>query len=606
MGKDKKYDGEGERVASDVLLPPFPQWNNLPPMTQAPAKPVRTFVPADLDVADFASLAPLYQSLQDRPIASADEFNRWLLDLSELSAVVDEYGSRRYIAKSCHTEDAQIEKAYLHFVENIEPKIKPLMFALQKKFLASLHLDELKQKPGGDRIAILERRWRADVEIFRDENVPLETEITRLVTDYDKTMGAMMVEFRGKEYTLQQLGRFIEEPDRQTRQDAWELMSTRRLADRAKIDGLFEKLLPLREKLADNAGLDNYRAFVWKSYKRFDYTPADCESFGDAIEKTVVPLVRKLDEQRAADLGLDQLRPWDLSVDPKNRPALRPFADEEVSQFVGKVRAIFERLSPELASQFDTLGAAGNLDLDSRRGKQPGGYQCSLEESRVPFIFMNAAGVQRDVETLLHEGGHAFHCLACDEPLVFLRQAPMEFCEVASMSMEAFAADHYDIFYNAQDAARAKRIYFEGVIRFFPWMATIDLFQQWIYTHPAHTPAQRTAKWLELTERFGSKLDWSGYEQARDSAWQRQLHLFHAPFYYVEYGIAQLGALQLWMKSKNDPKQALSNYRAALKLGGTRPLPKLFDAAGIRFDFTEQTLGPLMQSVGEELASIPS
>ncbi len=567
----------------------------------------RTFVPVDVDVADFSQLQPLYQALLDRPIQSAGDLEKWLLDFSELSAVVDEYGSRRYIAKSCHTDDAEIEKAYFHFVEQIEPKIKPLYFQLQKKYLASPYRNELTARPDGHRYEMLERKWRADVEIYRDENVPIETEITKLVTDYDRTMGAMTAMFRGKEYTLQQLARFIEEPDRPTRQEAWELMTRRRLQDRAKIDELFQKLLPLREQLAANAGLENYRAFIWKAYKRFDYTPEDCQRFGEAIEQTVVPLVRQLDEQRAADLGLKKLRPWDLSVDPKNRPPLRPFAENEVPVFVEKVRGIFERLSPELAAQFDTLGEAGNLDLESRKGKQPGGYQCSLEECCAPFIFMNAAGVQRDVETLLHEGGHAFHCLAVrDEPLVFLRHAPMEFCEVASMAMEAFAADHYDIFYDDADAARAKRTYFEGVIRFFPWMATIDLFQHWIYTHPGHTPAERTAKWLELTDRFGSELDWSGYEDAREAAWQRQLHLFHAPFYYVEYGIAQLGALQLWTRSKQDPRQTLANYRAALRLGGTRPLPRLFDAAGIRFDFTERTLGPLMQAVGEELASLPS
>lgn len=564
--------------------------------------PNRRYVPAEFDVADFNQLEPLYRELLDRTIDSPDDLEKWLLDLSELSAVVDEYGSRRYIDKSCHTDDPQIEKAYFHFVEHIEPRIKPLFFQLQKRFLESPHRAALADP----RYAILERKWRADVEIFRDQNVPLETEITKLVTDYDKTMGAMSVTFRGTEYTLQQVSRFIEEPDRATRQEAWELMTRRRLEDREKIDALFEKVLPVRDQVASNAGFDNYRGYVWKAYKRFDYTPDDCIRFAEAIEQSVVPLVRQLDDQRRAAMGLQKLRPWDLAVDPKNRPPLRPFAENDVAGFVEKTRTIFERLSPQLANQFDTLRQRNNLDLASRRGKQPGGYQCSLEESREPFIFMNAAGVQRDVETLLHEGGHAFHCIAaCDEPLVFLRHAPMEFCEVASMAMEAFAADHYDVFYNPDDAARAKRAYFEGVIRFFPWMATIDLFQHWIYTHPGHSRAQRTTYWLELMHRFGSDLDWSGYEEARAAQWQRQLHLFHAPFYYIEYGIAQLGALQLWMKSRQDPRAALANYRAALKLGGTRSLPELFATAGIRFDFTEQTLGPLMQAVGEEMASLP-
>jgi oligoendopeptidase F len=562
----------------------------------------RRFVPQKLDVADFSQLEPLYNQLIDRPIHSANELERWLGDVSELSSVVDEYGSRRYIDKSCHTEDPQIERAYMHFVEQIDPKIKPLFFQLQRKLLDSPFLPQLQ----GQRYRLLERKWRSDVELFREENIPLETQITKLVTDYDKISGAMMVQFRGGEYTLQQLARFIEEPDREVRQEAWETSANRRLQDRERIDELFDKLLPLRQEIATNSAMDNYRSYVWKAYKRFDYTPEDCLRFADAIEKACVPVVDELDRQRAADLKLERLRPWDLSVDPKNRPPLRPFADDQTAEFVQKVKTIFNRLSGQLAEDFDVLRQRNNLDLQSRKGKQPGGYQCSLDEAREPFIFMNAAGLQRDVETLLHEGGHAFHCLAArEEPLVFLRSAPMEFCEVASMSMELLGSEHFDVFYADVDANRARRAMLEGIIRFFPWMATIDVFQHWIYTHPGHTDRQRTEQWLAILDRFSSKVDWSGYEAMRQSQWQRQLHLFHAPFYYVEYGIAQLGALQLWIKSKEDPRRAVSNYRAALRLGGTKTLPELFAVAGIRFDFSERTLGPLMGALRDELASLP-
>ncbi|MGE5608165.1 MAG: M3 family oligoendopeptidase [Bacillota bacterium] len=566
--------------------------------------PTRSFVPQTLNVADFSRIEPLYKALLDRPIHSPGELEKWLADASELSAVIDEYGSRRYIDKSCHTEDPEIEKAFMHFVENIEPRIKPLFFALQKKFLDSPYYTQLTAK----KYQILSRKWQADVDLFREENIPLEVEVTKKVTDYDKICGAMMVNFRGKEYTLQQVAKFVEEPDRQTRQEAWELTANRRLQDREKIEGLFDELLGLRERIAKNAGLSDYRAYAWKAYKRFDYTPEDCLRFADAIEKTCVPLVKELDRQRKEELELTTLRPWDLAVDPQNRPALRPFNDEQIPMFVEKTREIFQRLSPTLAADFDVLRKHNNLDLQSRKGKQPGGYQCSLEETREPFIFMNAAGLQRDVETLLHEGGHAFHCLAArDEELVFLRSAPMEFCEVASMSMELLGSDHFGIFYDnsPQDAARAKRTMLEGIIRFFPWMTTIDSFQHWLYTHPGHTRAERMKYWLSLLDRFSGLVDWSGYEAARESMWQRQLHLFHAPFYYIEYGIAQIGALQLWMKSRQDAHKALANYRSALKLGGTRALPELFAAAGIQFDFTEKTLRPLMNAIGEELAKLP-
>ncbi len=564
--------------------------------------PPRTFVPANLDVADFAQLEPPYRALLDRPIDSPIDMQLWLADLSELTAVVDEYHARRYIEKSCHTEDPELEKAYLHFVENIEPRIKPLFFELQKKFVASPHRAGL----AGPKFRILERNWQADVEVFREQNVPLETQATKLVTQYDKIYGKMMVTYRGKELTLQQAARYLEEPDRPTRQEAWELIGNRRIQDRAPVEDIFDQLLELRAKIAANAGFGSYRDYVWKERKRFDYTPEQCLQFADAVAKTCVPLVDELNRQRQNDLVLNKLRPWDLAVDPKNRPPLRPFKDTEVPVFVQKVKSIFSRLSGELENQFDSLRQRNNLDLDSRKGKQPGGYQYTLEESRQPFIFMNAAGLHRDVETLLHEAGHAFHALeAASEDLVFLRHAPMEFCEVASMSMELLGDDHMDVFYNPADAARAKRTHLEGVIGLLPWIATIDSFQHWLYTRPGHTRQERTAEWLRLVDRFGAKVDWAGYEAIRESMWQRQLHLFHAPFYYIEYGIAQLGALQLWMRSKQDARSALSNYRAALRLAGTRTLPELFSAAGIRFDFSEKTIRPLMDAVGEELLSLP-
>ena len=416
----------------------------------------------------------------------------------------------------------------------------------------------------------------------------------------------MTVTLDGREYTLQQAGRFLEEPDRALRQRAWEAIASRRLTERQKLDDIFDKQLDLRGRIAANAGLPNFRAWAWKQNKRFDYAPTDALKFADAIEAACMPLIHELDRQRKAALGLPELRPWDLEVDPQNRPPLRPFTDDAVPAFVEKVKTIFHRLSSELADEFDTLRQQNNLDLASRKGKQPGGYQCSLEEVGQPFIFMNAAGTQRDVETLLHEGGHAFHCLASRaEPLLFLRAIPMEFCEVASMSMELLGSEHLDVFYPPHDAARAKRTLLEGIIRFLPWMATIDSFQHWLYTHPGHTREMRTGQWLKLCNRFGRSVDWSGHEAVRESLWQRQLHLFHHPFYYIEYGIAQLGALQLWTRSKQDLRKALDGYRTALRLAGTRPLPELFTAANLRFDFSEQTLRPLMAAIREELSRLP-
>ena len=574
--------------------------------TAAPASPTRRFVPADIDLADVTRIEPLYRALLDRPLDTPEQLEAWLADASELTAAVDEYGSRRYIAKSCHTDDTAIERAYLHFVENVDPKLKPLFFELQKRFLASPARAALVARDR--RYAMLERKWQAEVEIFRPQNVPLDTELTKLNNEYDKVTGDQMVTFRGREYTPQQIARFYEDPDRATREAAWQSATDRRLADAERLEALFDKQLPLRQRVAENAGLRTYRDYAWKAYKRFDYTPADCQRFADAIAAEVVPVVARLHAERAQQLGVEAVRPWDLEVDPLNRPPLRPFDEADVGGFVARTREIFGRVSPDLAADFDQLRAHGNLDLGSRRGKQPGGYQCSLEESGQPFIFMNAAGLHRDVETLLHEGGHAFHYQWASrrEPLVFLRSAPMEFCEVASMAMELLAGEHLDVFYDAEAQARAARKKLEGILRFLPWMAIVDQFQQWIYTHPGHTRDERAAHWLMLNDRFGKGVDWTGLDRAKRTLWQRQLHLFHAPFYYVEYGIAQLGALQLWMKAKEDPRRALANYRAGLSLGGTRPLPELFSAAGILFDFSERTLRPLVRAVEEELSGLPA
>ncbi|MEX2216595.1 MAG: M3 family oligoendopeptidase [Phycisphaeraceae bacterium] len=564
------------------------------------------FVPADLDCSSWPALEPLYKALLARPISTKADFQAWLRDFSDLDETIDEYSSWKYIDNTCHTDDAEIEKAYMHVVENIDPNIKPIYFELQKKLIAAAKATGADSDPV---IAYLVKRWQADVDVYRAENIPLSVQDTKLSTEYGKVCGAMMVEYQGKQQTLQQMSRYLEETDRAVREEAWKLVVDRRMEDREKVDELFDKLVPLRDQMGRNAGHSDYRSFIWLVKKRFDYTPQMCIQFGDSCEKLIVPLIEEIDEQDAADLGVAKLRPWDTAVDPKHRPPLRPFEQDDIAGFVEKTRRMFHRMSPYFGKQFATMKLGETLDLDSRKGKRPGGYQCSLEKSRKPFIFMNAAGLQGDVETLLHEGGHAFHHLeACDNvDLTFVRHAPLEFCEVASMSMELLAADAYDEFYSADDAARAKRKSIERAIRVLPWVATIDGFQHWIYTHPKHTRDERTAYWLTLLGRFGSKaVDWTGLEDARASMWQRQSHLFGVPFYYIEYGIAELGALQLWLQYKKDPETALTNYRKALALGGTRPLPQLFAAAGVSFDFSASTIAPLVEAVREELAAIPA
>jgi oligoendopeptidase F len=399
------------------------------------------------------------------------------------------------------------------------------------------------------------------------------------------------------------MGRYLEESDRPLRQEAWELVAKRRLQEADKFDDILDRQIKLRQQIARNAGFENYRDYAFRRLGRFDYTPEDCTRFHDAVEKEVMPVVRELQAQRRRQLKLETLRPWDLAVDPLNRPPLKPFA--EVGEMVSRTQKIFNRLDNELGGGFQQMQDLRLLDLDNRKAKAPGGYQQTLAEARVPFIFMNAVGLQRDVETILHETGHALHALAArDDDLHAYRSAPIEFCEVASMSMELLGNEFIEEFYSTADANRARRVHLEGIVGIFPWIATVDTFQHWIYTHPNHTRAERAAAWVELMNRFGGDVDWSGYEAARANLWQKQLHVFIVPFYYIEYGIAQLGALQVWANSKRDKMKALDAYKKSLVLGGSRPLPELFQAAGCKFEFSAKTIQPIAKMLREELEKL--
>lgn len=599
---------------------------NLLPFGKLPVRRPRRFVPQTIDLGDWPQIAPLFDQLEKRAAQcrTAADLERWLLDWSELNAALDEESSRRYIAMTCHTDSAKAEKAYLHFVEQVEPELKPRQFALEKMYVAHplraellaiqapvsdpAHIQRGKsdspgRKPALRRYEVFDRDMKNHVELFRPENVPLETEEAKLCQQYQKLSGSLTLNFRGEEKTLVQMGRFLEEPDRALRQEAWELVTKRRMQEVEKFDDILDEQIKLRQQIAHHAGFKNYRDYAFRRLGRFDYTPADCGKFHDAVAQHVMPVLRELQAERRTQLKLDELRPWDLAVDPLNRPPLKPFV--RVDEMVLRTQRIFDRLDGELGGGFQTMQELRLLDLDNRKGKAPGGYQDTLNEARLPFIFMNAVGLQRDVETILHEAGHAFHALATrDEDLRAYRHAPIEFCEVASMSMELLGNEFIEEFYSDGDATRARRVHLEGVVGVFPWIATVDAFQHWIYTHPDHTRAERRQAWLVLMDRFGGDVDWTGYESARANLWHRQLHIFLHPFYYIEYGIAQLGALQVWANSKCDKAKALNEYKKALALGGSRPLPELFSAAGCHFEFSEKTIQPLAKMLRKELGKL--
>jgi oligoendopeptidase F len=575
---------------------------NLLPFGKLEAYRPRHFVPANTDLGQWEQIEPLFDRLEIRATEckTAEDFEKWLLAWSELNSAIDEESSRRYIAMTCHTDNPEAKGAFLHFIENVEPKLKPRQFKLEQAYLAN-PLREQLPKP---RYQVFDRDTKVHVELFRPENVPLETEEAKLGQQYQELSGGLTVQFRGEEKTLVQMSPYLEEPDRELRQQAWETTANRRLQEAEKFEQIFDQLVGLREQIAKNAGFKNYLQYAFRARGRFDYTPEDCVKFHDAIEREVMPILRQLQGHRRELLRVPALKPWDLSVDPLNRPPLKPF--QEVGQMVSKTQSIFNRLDGTLAQGFQTMQDRRLLDLANRKGKAPGGYQSTLSEARLPFIFMNAVGLQRDVETMLHEAGHAFHALATrQEDLYAYRGAPIEFCEVASMSMELLGNEFLEEFYSSADANRARRKHLEGIVDIFPWIATVDAFQHWIYSHPGHSRGERMQAWLDLMKRFGGEVDWSSHEKVRANLWHRQLHIFLHPFYYVEYGIAQLGALQVWANSKKNKSSALGNYQKALSLGGSRPLPELFQAAGCRFDFSAATVKPLMELVQTELSKLP-
>jgi len=570
----------GRKSKAVDAFPPFP----------------RRFAPENLDAGSKQALDPVFMDLEERPLSSPEDLVRWLEDWSELASVVSEEEAKRYIDHTCHTDDPETERRHLEFQREIAPFVKPRWQHLKQKFAACPHRTKLDP----DRFRVLDRTVMNEVELYREENVALETRDAELVSEWQKLSGAMMVYVDGKDRTIPQASRVLEENDRVRREKTWKAIAARRLRDRDPIDAIYDEMVRNRDRRARTAGFANFRDYAFREKGRFDYTPDDCVRYHEAVEEIVVPALRRLHERRRKKLKLKVLKPWDLAVDPEGAAPLRPFA--KVTELVGGVRDIFARIDPALAKLFEAVRDRGNLDLDSRKGKAPGGYQYTLDAQRVPFIFMNAAGLQRDVITLLHEGGHAFHAiLSRQDPLLWYRSTTAEFAEVASMGMEALGQAHVEVFYGKADAARARRVWFEDILKIFPWIATIDAFQHEVYLRPDAPAADRRAMWLKQRRRFKGGDDWTGFEEEHAASWHAQMHPFCVPFYYIEYAIAQIGALQIWRNAKKDRAKALEKYRAALTLGGSRPLPDLFRAAGTKFGMDAKTLKPLIQAVEDEI-----
>lgn len=567
-----------------------------------PQRPVRRFVPEDFKVTTWEALAPYFEELQKKELNNVYQLRGWFKDLSELESIIAEDLGWRYIRMTCDTTNDEHNKSYMQFVTEIQPKIAPISNELNKKAVACPHLVELERKEGYD---IMIRSMRKSLEIYREENVPIKTKIQQETQKFGQLSGAMSVEHDGKELTLQQAAVLLQSTDRELRKTVFDNIAQRRMEDKDKLDKLYNTLIELRTQVAQNADFDNFRDYMFSAMGRFDYSPQDCFDFHDAVGSELVPLLNGLASDRKNKLGVEELKPWDKAVDAENRPPLKPFATGE--ELLEKSIECFNRIDSFLGQCLSTMKEMGHLDLESRKGKSPGGYNYPLAEIGVPFIFMNATSTLRDMVTLMHEGGHAVHNFVTkDLELGDFKHTPSEVAELASMSMELISMDHWDLFFeNEDDLKRAKKEHLEQIIETLPWVATIDKYQHWIYENPKHTIGERKVEWNRILDTFSDGItDWNGLQINKDYIWQKQLHLYEVPFYYIEYGMAQLGAIAVWKNYREDKQKGMEGYLNALKLGYKRSIPEVYAAANIKFDFSRDYIKELMAFVKEELDNL--
>jgi oligoendopeptidase F len=565
-------------------------------------KPNRNFVAKDCIVQSWDSIKSYFESLDQRLIENQEDAQHWLRDRSELEAFLEEDLAWRYIKMSIDTNNKEKVDAYTKFVTEIQPQMAPFDDRLNRKMVENSHIMNLSSDAAH---AIYFRSIKSALSIFRQDNISIEAYLNEKAQEFGAISAAQSIVHEGKTLTMQQASQFLKDPKEEVRKEVFEKMAERRREDCQKLDDLFSDLLVKRHELAVNAGFQNFRDYKFVAMGRFDYSKEDCFAFHEAIKQEVVPLVKAIQLRKLEQLGKSHFKPWDLEVDPKGRKPLKPFESGE-EMLTGTI-AMFKRLDPYFADCIDTMKEMGHLDLDSKHGKAPGGYNYPLYEIGVPFIFMNAVGAHRDLVTMVHEAGHAVHSfLSRDLQLTAFKNFPSEVAELASMSMELLSMDLWDEFYPiTEELNRAKQEHLEDILKILPWIAQIDAFQHWIYTNPTHNIKERHTQWMKLSTDYGTGLvDWKGFEDLRETSWQRQLHLFEVPFYYIEYGIAQLGALGVWMNSLQDKDNALTSYKHALSLGYTQSLPEIYQAASVPFDFSVNRLKLLVENIKRYLEKL--
>ncbi|MCS7297228.1 MAG: M3 family oligoendopeptidase [Bacteroidia bacterium] len=564
-------------------------------------RPVREWLPPQLPLTQWDSILPYVEELKSSQWKSFSDFYQWIRRLNELESAISEAAAWSFIHFTQNTQDEKSRQAYEAYIQEVQPRLSEVRYHLYKRYWESPWRVLLPEED----FLNFNRTVQNYLALYRPENVPLETKAELLAKEYNEIIGQLTVEVEGKHFTLPQAALFLESPDRSRREEVWWKIHEARLAHAERLEAIMEELIAVRTQIAHNAGFENYYDFRFRQLGRFDWTVELCHNFHSLIERSVKRLYNRLLIFRQRSLGLDQLMPWDLQVDPCDaHQPLRPFQTED--ELISKGIEVFRQIHPRIAEMVSYMRSIGHLDLFSRPGKAPGGYNYTLQESGLPFIFMNAAGSHGDLVTFVHEVGHAVHTFQSRHiPFMLQRDYPSEVAELASMSMELMALYPRVFYPSPKEQAQAWFQQISRIITLLPWVATVDAFQEWMYRHPSHDRAQRHRTWVELYRRFhGERVRWP--EGTLEVLWHRQLHIFEVPLYYIEYGLAQLGALQLWHHYDQNPKATVEKYLYALSLGYLKTVPEIYEAAGVKFFFEPAELDELFRFIIHHLKKLRS
>ncbi len=556
----------------------------------------KNFLNPEFKIKKLSDIEPFFKEILQCEISDKETLENLIKTVGELYEKIEEDYAWTYINMTRDTNNEEYQKAYKFFSNEISPQYEKYAFEINKKIINSGFADKIDKYL--ERIIV---KMHNSIDLFREENLPIKTDIRNLTTEYQKIAASLTVKIDGKEYTLIKAAKFLKDKDREKRKTAFDAVCKVRMENREKINNLLDKMLTLRKTIAKNAGFDNYRDYRFKELDRTDYTVDDCRSFHNSIKKSAVPIYKKFMKIKAETLGIEKIKPYDKVAPSKDDKDLVPY--KEIDELINKTIKIFSDIKPLFGETIAKMKDLKLLDLENRKGKAPGGYNYPLLKTGLPFIFMNAIKVHSDMRVLMHEGGHAVHSVAAkDQFPFFYRFTPSEVAELASMSMELLTMDKWNEFYKDEIMLKqAKKEQLEGIITIFPWICIIDEFQHWLYEHYNHTASERETAFDNIILSYGEDIiDWSGYDDYRKILWQKQSHLFSSPFYYIEYAFAQLGALQVWKNYRENGDKAIDDYFKALSLGASESIPNTYKTAGIKFDFSEQTTGELMEFLFEE------